>query len=126
MFPKLEMVQMAQAMARHAGSRMSLVAQNIAHADTPNYQSRDIAKFADVYQSGLELRATKAGHFQDSFAPGAEPFVDRGLKAPNGNSVSLEQEMVKGAQSRQDHEMALSIYRSTSSILRSALGRSGG
>ena len=43
--------------------------------------------------------------------------------APNGNSVSIEQEMVKAASARQDHEMALAIYRTTSDILRASLGR---
>jgi flagellar basal-body rod protein FlgB len=39
--------------------------------------------------------------------------------------VSIEQEMVKAASARQDHEMALAIYRNTSSIIRASLGRQG-
>jgi flagellar basal-body rod protein FlgB len=52
-----------------------------------------------------------------------QPVVLRGSDAPNGNSVSLESEMVKAAEVRQQHDMALSIYRSTSDILKLALGR---
>ena len=43
--------------------------------------------------------------------------------SPNGNTVSLEGEMVKAAEARQSHDMALAIYRSTSDLMRTALGK---
>ena len=52
-----------------------------------------------------------------------QPRQTGGAEAPNGNSVSLEEEMVKAASARQDHEMALAIYRNTSDIIRASLGR---
>lgn len=130
MFEKLELTRMAQALARHAGARMGAVAQNVAHADTPGYRAVQLASFAESYKQGDqgEMRATRPGHFtnseQDAMAP--TPTRARSLSgAPNGNSVSIEQEMVNSAQARQDHEMALAIYRNTSSILRASLGRQG-
>ena len=47
----------------------------------------------------------------------------KGADSPNGNTVSLEQEMVKMADVRKDHEMALAIYRNASGILRASLGK---
>jgi flagellar basal-body rod protein FlgB len=47
-----------------------------------------------------------------------------GREAPNGNTVSLEGEMVKSVEARQAHEMALAIYRATSDVVRASLGRS--
>jgi flagellar basal-body rod protein FlgB len=43
--------------------------------------------------------------------------------SPNGNDVSLDLQMQKAVEARQTHEMALAIYRSTSAIIRTSLGR---
>jgi flagellar basal-body rod protein FlgB len=125
MFEKLEVTRMAQALAAHAGMRMGTIAQNVAHADTPGYKARDLPDFAQTYatQYGEGLRASRAGHFGAGGAAPLNAVVQRGPDAPNGNSVSLEAEMVKAAEVRQQHDMALSIYSSTSAILKTALGR---
>ena len=131
MFEKLELTRMAQAMASHAGARLSVVAQNVAHADTPGYRAGNVASFAESYAQNAkhtEMRATRAGHFSGdagSEIPSLEVRRKSLAGAPNGNSVSIEQEMVKAANARQDHEMALAIYRNTSSIIRATLGRQG-
>jgi flagellar basal-body rod protein FlgB len=59
----------------------------------------------------------------DDAASEPTPHRVKGSGAPNGNTVSLEQEMVKTANIRQDHEMALAIYRNTNDILRASLGK---
>ena len=124
MFQKLELTRMAQDLAAHAGARMGVIAQNVANADTPGYRSQDIADFASVYaEGGMEMAATRPGHLSaaQTTAFEAQTVVESG--APNGNSVSLETEMVKSAEARQEHEMALAIYRATSDVIRASLGR---
>ena len=105
---------------------MGVIAQNVANADTPGFKAMDMPSFAETYaEGGGQMRATRPGHNSgpdDSMAP--LPRRDKGAGAPNGNSVSLETEMVKAAGARQDHEMALAIYRNTSDIIRASLGRS--
>lgn len=124
MFPKLELTHMAQALASHAGARMGTVAANLANADTPGYRAQDLPAFAEVWRQGEPLRATRPGHLTDGPGAGqARARDDLRFAAPNGNSVSVEAEMVKSAAARQDHDMALAIYRSTSDILRTSLGR---
>ena len=123
MFEKLDLTRMAQAMASHAGARLGVVAGNIAHADSPGYKMRDLPAFAETYDSG-QMRATRAGHL-GAAERAPEPRIVRGPGSPNGNTVSLEAEMVKAVAVRQDHEMALAIYRNTSDILRTSLGRRG-
>ncbi|WP_022702342.1 FlgB family protein [Pseudorhodobacter ferrugineus] len=125
MFEKLEITRMAQAMAAHAGTRMGVIAQNVAHADNPGYKARDLPDFAKTYadETGQGLRVTRAGHLGAGGALPLEAVVMRASDAPNGNSVSLEREMVKAAEVRQQHDMALSIYRATSDIMKLALGR---
>jgi flagellar basal-body rod protein FlgB len=125
MFEKLEVTRMAQALAGHAGTRMGVVAQNVAHADNPGYKARDLPDFAKSYadQYGEGLRVTRPGHIGAGGEASLESLVMRTSDAPNGNSVSLETEMVKAAEIRQQHDMALSIYQSTSDMMKLALGR---
>jgi flagellar basal-body rod protein FlgB len=125
MFEKLELTRMAQALAAHSGARMAVIASNVAHADTPGYKAQDIPDFSTVFaaESGA-MRATRPGHLAS--AGGQIPLLAeraRGHEAPNGNSVSLEAEMVKSVEARQNHEMALAIYRATSDVVRASLGR---
>lgn len=132
MFEKLEITRMAQALAAHSGARQGAVAQNIAQADTPGYRAVDVADFATTYrdaQADVGLRATRPGHIGgDRSGSDAGPeFIARtirGAASPDGNTVSIETEMVKAVQVRQEHEMALAIYRSVSDVLRTSLGRS--
>jgi flagellar basal-body rod protein FlgB len=125
MFEKLELTRMAQGLAAHAGARMGVVARNIAHADTPGYKAQDVPDFASVYQDGgMALRTSRPGHLGDparTAPPAAVP--SGGVESPNGNSVSIETEMVKSVEARQEHEMALAIYRATSDVIRASLGR---
>jgi flagellar basal-body rod protein FlgB len=126
MFEKLELTRMAQSLAAHSGARMAVIAENVANADTPGYKARDMPAFAAVFQeAGGGMRATRPGHLAVA-SPDAMPRPDvvRGHEAPNGNSVSLEAEMVKSVEARQSHEMALAIYRATSDVIRASLGRS--
>lgn len=125
MLEKLELTRMAQALASHAGQRMGVIAGNVAHADTPGYKARDLPDFASSYADahGQGLRLTRPGHLGTGGSAAAQAVILRSSDAPNGNAVSLEAEMVKAAEVRQDHDMALSIYRATSNIIKLALGR---
>lgn len=128
MYGKLDIFQMAQGLATHASARQNAIATNVANADTPGYRARDIVPFAQAYQSDptdTGLRTTRAGHMSGTASAG-QTFqqIDRpGPASPNGNTVALETEMMKAAEVRLDHEMALSIYQTSLGILRTSLGR---
>ncbi|MFN3971533.1 MAG: FlgB family protein [Gemmobacter sp.] len=124
MFEKLKLTAMAQALAAHAGARVGLVARNMANADTPGFKAQDLTEFGQVWRQGDDLRATRPGHLEASSGRAAlVQATDLRHGAPNGNTVSIEAEMVKAAEARQSHDMALAIYRNTSDIIRTALGR---
>lgn len=127
MFEPLDITRMAQSLASYAGSRLGLVAHNIAQADTPGFKAMDLPDFAEVYgaQDGQgAMRATRPQHLGWAMqAPQPVPTPTRGEASANGNTVSLEKEMVKMADVRTAHDMALSIYRVTQDITRAALGR---
>jgi flagellar basal-body rod protein FlgB len=125
MFEKLELTRMAQSMAAFSGARMAVIAENVANADTPGYKAKDMPAFSEVFsQAGGDMRVTRPGHLTTASQSRLPmPDVVKGREAPNGNSVSLEAEMVKSVEARQGHEMALAIYRATSDVVRASLGR---
>ena len=129
MLEKLETIRMARAMTSHAAERAKVIAGNVANADTPVFRARDLRPFAETYRNAgaNPIRATRAGHFTSSDAGGAAARVteDQGGLAPNGNSVSLEDEMVKNAETKRQHDISIAVYRSSLTMLRTAMGRRG-
>jgi flagellar basal-body rod protein FlgB len=127
MYQSLDLFQTAGAMAQHAGQRQAIVARNIANADTPGYRAQQIAPFADVYSASAAapMRATRASHIiaAHGAAPAARPTDTSTETAPNGNAVSLEEELLASVAVAREHSRALAIYQHGMTILRSALGR---
>jgi flagellar basal-body rod protein FlgB len=128
MFENLQVFQIAHMMARHAGSRHAVISRNMANADTPGYKAQDIADFkSHVSRNNAEfhLRASRRSHLnQNSPVVVPESFERPGSIAdPNGNSVSIESEMMHAVNAKRQHDRALAIYRSSMTILRSAIGR---
>ena len=129
MFDKLEIFRMSQGLAMHAAQRQSTIAQNVANADTPGYRARDMVSFAQTYepQGAGTMRATRAGHLNASSGPhevvAAREVLRPGAASPNGNTVSLETEMMAAAQAKGDHDLALSVYQTSLRIMRSSLGK---
>lgn len=121
---KVEVLNMARAMAAHAAARQVQIARNVANADTPGYQARHMPAFAEVWEGrGQALRATRPGHIGVGAQLRVAAAVDAENLSPNGNSVSVEAEMMAAAQVRQEHDWALAIHRTLSGSIRAALGR---
>ena len=128
MFQNLDVFKISHAMARHAGTRQAVVARNIANADTPGYKARDIQPFQDIVSkapTGAHLRGTRPGHLGSSDRLAVLEIDKRRAEHgdPNGNSVSLEQELLKGVEVKRQHDRAVAIYKSSMTIVRAALGR---
>lgn len=127
MFEKLEILQMAQSMAAQAALRQNAVAANIANADTPGYRAREVASFADTYETEHDtgMRATRAGHISSAGSYRVAVTEDRNAvnESPDGNTVSLEEEMVNSVEVRRQHDLALAIYKSSLNVLRTSLGK---
>ncbi len=128
MLEKLPLFQMASAMARHATARHRVVAENVANADTPEFRARDVKPFSEYVKDPFTAKATRPGHA--GFAPlsqaGKRPeltFDAETSTSGNGNSVSLEAEMLKGAAAKSQHAMAMTIYGKAHDMLRLGLGR---
>ncbi|WP_147111890.1 FlgB family protein [Tateyamaria sp. syn59] len=129
MFQNLTIFETAHAMAVHAGQKQAVIAQNIANADTPGYVARDIPNFAETYapasSGAVSQRATRSEHMHGSPIGDVRAMLqeDRSFAAPDGNSVSIETEMLRATDAKRQHDRSLAIYKSTLTILRASLGR---
>ena len=125
MLQNATLFSLASRLADHAAQRQVTAAQNIANADTPDYRAKRLSEFKVAMDRGaVSLRQTRAGHLgQSGSSPTFSIQEDRQFLSPNGNSVSIENEMVMAANAQRDHDKALAIYRHGLSIMRSALGR---
>lgn len=123
-------MRLAGSLASYAAMRQSLIAQNIANSDTPGYRARDMESFAKLVENkGIgagSMRATRPGHFgatPGTVSASGEEITQFGAEAPNGNNVALEDQLVRSAQVKQTHEMALGVYKTSIDILRLGIGR---
>ncbi|MBU2956894.1 FlgB family protein [Paracoccus sp. 1_MG-2023] len=125
MFENIEMMRMARALTAHAADRHVATARNIANADTPGYRATDLGDFTDAYAGAADLRVTDPRHLAaPDWTPGAARLSDTGAPmSPNGNSVSLEEELVRAADVKRQHDLSLAVFRSGLDLMRSGLGR---
>ncbi len=123
-------LRMAQNLAAHASSRQSVIAQNIANADTPRYKARDLASFVDSFRETAQLKASsrpaRSGHISLGEVGSGRTAIksaEFGAESPNGNTVSLEDQLVRAAEVKYQHDLALGIYAKSINILRAGMGR---
>jgi len=128
MLAELNVFSLAGALATHAGQRQAIVAQNVANSDTPGYRARDLAPFSEMLTTGnfgSGMRASRATHLNGASGAGPtwETTTPIAAADPNGNTVSIESEMLKAVEVKRQQGRALAIYKSSLNILRTSLGR---
>jgi flagellar basal-body rod protein FlgB len=112
--------------------RQKVLAENIANSDTPNFKPRDLEepKFTPTGSTtgasgALALARTSSSHMTLSSA-GNEDFADRKTTyetRPGGNSVSMEDEMMKVAANQMDYQAATTLYSKSLGLLMTAIGK---
>src|ERR1700761_2977466 len=96
-------------------ARQEVLAQNVANADTPDYQAKDLAPLdfsQTLTAASLSLDRTSPEHLAASTA-GDSPFASQNAGyeiRPRGNSVSHEDEMMNVATNQMDYEAATEMY----------------
>jgi len=123
MIQNMTIFQLASGLTRHATDRQALVAENIANADTPGFKARDLVAFEDSFaaENSLAMRSNRTGQISArSETVFTSPF---GVESPNGNTVSLEAEMMRSSEIREQHDLALGVYQKSLQILRTSMGR---
>ena len=113
-------------------AREQVLAENVANADTPNYQARDLVPPDFIEQlsrvSSVGLAVTHANHISGRGLGGDSPFAtDSNARyeiRPAGNGVSHEDEMMKLGNNQMDYEAATAMYTHSLGLIKIALDRS--
>ena len=113
-------------------ARQGLLAENVANAETPGYRGRDLKQFNYAEQAGpfssatVTTTATQPQHFSvgndGQGVLSGQPMANFEI-TPEGNGVSLEDEMMKVSTNLMDYQAATSIYQKSIRILKTAMGR---
>jgi flagellar basal-body rod protein FlgB len=103
----------------YLGQRQKVIAQNIANADTPNYQARDLKplNFQDQIQRAMHQVApamTQPNHLPP--VTPSEPFKVIQIKRPyetslDKNGVVLEEQAQKMSANAGDYQAATTLYK---------------
>ncbi len=134
--PDVPLLSMLRGQMTWLEARQNMLSQNVSNADTPGYVARDMKPMDfekllrtagdGPFQSGLAT--TDARHIavtpasNDGFDGTDAPDVEA---SPNGNSVSLEQEMIKVSDTQAQFQAATNLYSKAVSLMRTAIGKSG-
>lgn len=115
-------------------TRQTVLAENVANADTPGFRARDVRmpEFASLLQGGTDtnagMRRTNTMHLGGFAGQAAEFRPDDASDyeiTPEGNAVSLEGQMMKVAENQMDYQLATTLYSKGLGLLRTAISRRG-
>lgn len=119
-------------------TRQTVLAENVANASTPGFRAREIADFKLPQQDHVATSArlvpvrTNPAHLGGGASGGLGGNQSWGIDdaetfevSPSGNSVVLEEEMMKVAETQLDYQMATGLYSRSMGLLKTALGRRG-
>lgn len=118
MLSDLKLLDTMSSLTRHAAQRHAVIAENIANADTPGYQAKDITPFADMYS-----KAVRDGQPLSTLGAQITTPSQGHVISPNGNSVSLEQQMMLSSEVKATHDMAIAVYKKSLDMMRMAVGK---
>ena len=131
---KLGLLDAISAKMRWHQTRQTLLAENVANADTPGYRGRDLKAYGfeehmkNLSTAKIATVTTQPGHIAIS-GTDADGFGARSMNSfeitPEGNGVTLEDEMMKAASNQMDYQTVTALYTRSLRILKTALGRNG-
>ncbi|MBS0410347.1 MAG: flagellar basal body rod protein FlgB [Proteobacteria bacterium] len=123
----------------YLSERQQVIAQNIANSDTPGYTPSDLKPFTLGGMAGAQSQPQLAPVAVAMTSPmhlvGTPPRATAGPYRPrktadsettlDGNSVVLEDEMIKMNQTRMDYDAAISFYQKSLGLIRLATKKPG-
>lgn len=110
----VSLFDLASQQARWLSVRQAAVAGNVANINTPGYKAVDVQPFQDLLADRtLTVSSTQPGHI--SFGGGGGDFGlaedDSPVVSTSGNSVSVEQELVKAGEVRRGIELNTAVVK---------------
>jgi flagellar basal-body rod protein FlgB len=128
----LPMLGMLKTRMRWLETRQKVLAENVANSETPGYRQRDLKalRFSELMAGGAAGAVTPVRTSPMHITAGSPDdarFDARGDKSfettPDGNSVVLEDEMLKVAETQQDFQLATMLYSKSLGLLKMAVKR---
>ena len=125
---------------KHLAARQRVVAQNIANSETPGFKAREVVApdfSALLARQGGGGRAAVARPQVEITGPmaalgarrprGAGTMLDHDITEtkPDGNNVTLEDQLLKMGQIQADFAAMTNLYRKQQALLKTAIGRGG-
>lgn len=127
---ELPLFSMLKTRMRWLETRQRLLAENVANAETPGYRGRDLKPqdFSRQLQAAtsVQIVSTNTGHLAGASQTDPNFQTDRSQAfevTPRGNSVSLEEEMMRIAQNQIDHQTAATLYSRSLGLIKTAIGK---
>ncbi len=106
-----------QSMLDFHAKRQSVLASNLANAETPGYVPHDVVK---TESGSATLETTNAGHIAAEGDGSSAPVVELETPRVDGNGVQLEQAMAAVTANRLRYEAGIEVARRQVALLRYA------
>lgn len=107
--------------------RQAVLAENIANVNTPGFKAHDLQPFASALANAdvVEPVQTQPNHLPGTASTDApDEVADRTqAQSPDGNAVSMDQQLVKLADTETSHELVTAIYKKYLGLFSMALGQ---
>ena len=105
--------------------RQIVLAQNVANANTPGWQARDVTPFDALLAGKIPItpRATNPRHLSGHAPSAPGTIASPGERSPDGNSVRLDEQLSKVADTETSQSTVANLYTKFLSFCRAALGR---
>lgn len=111
----IHLFDLAARQAQWLSVRQATVAGNVANANTPDFRARDVQPFADVLdKTQLTMAATSPLHLEtgsDGIAATRLRPDDITEQTHSGNTVDVEQEMMKAGEIAREYSLNTSIVK---------------
>jgi flagellar basal-body rod protein FlgB len=117
----------------YLADRQQVIAQNVANTDTPGFTPSDLKPFTVPGDSTMNLPPVTPVMTSPMHMAGtqARPMTAKPVASPDsettldGNSVVLEEEMMRMSQARMDYNTAVSFYQQSMAMIQTASRRPG-
>lgn len=121
----LALFSLASQRASWLSTRQATIASNVANANTPGYRAQDVTPFSSVLSHlQLPMASTAPGHIKPDALAGSKSRVkptESWDVVYSGNSVNLEQEMLKAGEVNSAHALDVGVVRSFHQMLMNAV-----
>ena len=114
----------------YLSDRQKLIAQNVANSDTPGFSPKDLTPYDFAAQmkaasnGASRVSVTQVGHMLPPSQRNGGDLKSKVVKGSettlDGNSVVLEEEMMKMSDARMSYEAAIGFYQKSLNLLRMA------